>query len=139
MAADRHPILVLQVLALMRYIDQHFRHADEGPLLREEVLTMGETQNRIRRCRNSMYERAIELLEAELGDEIMTLDPDAGQCFGFNSVAASVWRQLASRQAFEDLRQALLDEYEVSPEQCTVELQELMQVLVDSRTCPAGK
>lgn len=78
-----------------------------------------------------MYERAIQLLEAELGDEIMTLDPEAGQCFGFNSVAASVWRQLAQPSAFEDLRQGLLNEYDVSPEQCTVELQELLKVLVD--------
>jgi hypothetical protein len=78
-----------------------------------------------------MYERAIPLLEAELGDEIMTLDPDAGQCFGFNSVAASVWRQLVEPAAFEDIRQGLLAEYDVSPEQCTVELRELLQVLVD--------
>ena len=37
---NRYSVLVLQVMALMRYIDQHFRHSDEGPLLREEVLTM---------------------------------------------------------------------------------------------------
>jgi hypothetical protein len=77
-----------------------------------------------------MYERAIELLEAELGDEILTLDPDAGQCFGFNSVATSVWRRLAEPAGFDELRQALLDEYEVNWTQCTEELQELMQVLV---------
>jgi len=41
--ADRYPIVVLQVLALMRYIDQHFRHSDEGPLLSEETLTMRGT------------------------------------------------------------------------------------------------
>jgi len=78
-----------------------------------------------------MYERAVQLLEAELGDELLTLDAEAGQCFGFNSVAASVWRRLAQPAAFDDLRQALLDEYEVTNEQCTEELGELMQVLVD--------
>jgi len=77
-----------------------------------------------------MYERAIFMLEAELGDEILTLDPKAGQCFGFNSVAASVWRRLAHPAEFNELRQALLDEYDVSSEQCTEELQELMQVLM---------
>ena len=39
-----YPLVVLQVLALTRYIDRHFRHSDEGPLLREEVLTMGEPE-----------------------------------------------------------------------------------------------
>ena len=41
MSVDRYPQLVLQVLVLMRYLDLHFRHAEEGPVLREEVLTMG--------------------------------------------------------------------------------------------------
>jgi hypothetical protein len=44
MDAAIYPVLVLQVLALMRYIDQYFRHSDEGPLLREEALTMGQTR-----------------------------------------------------------------------------------------------
>ena len=78
-----------------------------------------------------MYERAIELLEAELGDEILTLDPQDGQCFGFNSVAASVWRKLARPASFDEIKQSLLTEYEVDPEQCTEELHELMRVLID--------
>jgi hypothetical protein len=78
-----------------------------------------------------MYERATRLLEAELGDELMTLDVDAGKCFGFNPVAASVWRRLDEPADFEQLRTALLEEYEVTPEQCTAELRDLMQVLVD--------
>ena len=40
-AAEHYPVLMLRTLALMRYIDQHFRHSDEGPLLGEEILTMG--------------------------------------------------------------------------------------------------
>jgi Fe-S-cluster containining protein len=43
---DRYPLLVLQVLALTRYLDQHFRHSEEGPLLLEELLTMdGSTES----------------------------------------------------------------------------------------------
>jgi hypothetical protein len=78
-----------------------------------------------------MYERATELLEAELGEEILTLDPKGGVCFGFNPVAASVWRRLARPASFDDLKQALLNEYEVSVEQCTDELREFIQVLID--------
>jgi hypothetical protein len=85
-----------------------------------------------------MYERAVHLLEAELGDELLTLDPTGGQCFGFNSVAASVWRRLAAPAAFEELRQMLLDEYEVSVEQCTDDLRELMQVLMDGGLVRTG-
>ncbi|HKP34746.1 MAG TPA: PqqD family protein [Sphingomicrobium sp.] len=75
------------------------------------------------------YRRAVELLEAELGDELVALEPNAGECFGFNTVATSVWRQLAQPKSFAELRDALLEEYDVKPEQCTRELKELLDDL----------
>ena len=77
------------------------------------------------------YRRTVDLMEAELGDELVALDPDAGACFGFNSVATSVWRLLAEPRSFEQLRDALLDEYDVETEQCASELRELLQDLSD--------
>jgi hypothetical protein len=75
------------------------------------------------------YDRAVDLMEAELGDELVALNPGDGKCFGFNSVATSVWRQLEQPKTFEQLRSALLDEYEVSEEQCSRELRELLETL----------
>lgn len=68
-------------------------------------------------------------MEAELGDELVALDPNAGECFGFNSVATSVWRNLEEPKTFEQLHDALIDEYEVDSEQCTRELRELLDDL----------
>ena len=76
-----------------------------------------------------VYRRAVDLMEAELGDELVALDPLAGECFGFNEVATSVWRQLAQPKAFEQIRDALLAEYEVGEEQCSIELRELLEEL----------
>jgi hypothetical protein len=76
-----------------------------------------------------VYKRAIELMEAELGDELVALDPKAGECFGFNSVATSVWRNLERPKSFEQLRDALLEEYEVEPERCSDELEALLEDL----------
>ena len=73
-----------------------------------------------------VYERAVALLEAPLGDEIVALEPEGGHCFGFNSVAAAVWRQLSAPQSFAQLKDALLDEFEVSDAQCAAELSELL-------------
>ena len=70
-------------------------------------------------------------MEAELGDELVALDADNGHCFGFNGVAAWVWRRLADPATFEQLRAGLLDEYDVSDEQCTSELQALLDDLVE--------
>jgi len=72
------------------------------------------------------YRRAVDLMEAPLGDEIVALDPAAGICFGFNSVASSVWTLLAEPRSFEELRDALLKEYEVGEEECANELRTLL-------------
>jgi hypothetical protein len=72
------------------------------------------------------YRRAAPLMEAALGDELVALDPQAGDCFGFNSVATSVWRELQQPRTFDQLRDALLSEYDVEREQCTRELGELL-------------
>ena len=74
----------------------------------------------------AIYRRKVDLLEAELGDELVTLDAEAGKCFGFNEVATSVWRALATPRTETDLIEILTEAYEVEPERCTAELRELL-------------
>lgn len=68
------------------------------------------------------YVRAKELLEAELGDELVALDVGGGDCFGFNSVAADIWRLLEQPREFRELHLALAGKYDVDIEQCAAEL-----------------
>jgi hypothetical protein len=77
-----------------------------------------------------MYRRAINLMEADLGEELVALDPDAGNCFGFNEVATWVWRRLAEPATFDQLREGLLAEYDVGGDQCATELQALLDDLI---------
>ena len=77
------------------------------------------------------YRRAISLMEAGIGDELVALDPDKGSCFGFNDVATWVWRRLERPASFAQLRDGLLAEYDVSEEQCTNELEALLGDLVE--------
>ncbi len=72
------------------------------------------------------YKRAINLMEADVGDELVALDVEQGTCFGFNMVAASVWRCLDTPKTFSQLRDFLLKEYEVNVEQCESELRDLL-------------
>ena len=78
-----------------------------------------------------LYERATDVLEADVGDELMALDVEGGNCFGFNSVATEVWRHLKSPKSFDELRDMLLAKYSVSAEQCAEELQDLLNGLVE--------
>jgi hypothetical protein len=75
------------------------------------------------------YARSKELLEAELGEDLVGLDVDSGHCFGFNSVAADIWRLLAQPQEFEALRQALIGQYDVDAGQCETELRACLSTL----------
>jgi hypothetical protein len=70
-------------------------------------------------------------MEADLGEELLALDADAGSCFGFNEVATWIWRRLAEPATFDQLRDGLLAEYDVSDEQCTSELQALLDDLLE--------
>ena len=72
------------------------------------------------------YLRSVELMEAEVGDEIVALDAARGTCFGFNGVASSVWRALAKPQTFEMLRDGLLTDYDVDRDRCEFELTGLL-------------
>ena len=76
------------------------------------------------------YRRAVELLEAGIGDELVALEPDKGNCFGFNEVATWVWRRLAEPATFGQLRDGLMIEYEVGGEQCAAEPQALLDDLM---------
>jgi hypothetical protein len=102
-------------------------------LPRTWVLGKAEEQTDWRKDQRQMtepvYRRVAQLMEAKLGDELVALDPNAGECFGFNSVATSVWRELQEPKSFDQLRDTLLDEYEVEPAQCEQELRELLNDL----------
>jgi hypothetical protein len=72
------------------------------------------------------YKRAVELMEADIGNELVALEPQAGSCFGFNEIATVVWRRLAEPRSFDELRDGLLADYDVSSDQCSSELQTLL-------------
>ena len=86
----------------------------------------------------NIYRRAVDLLEADVDDELVALDPANGHCFGMNSVAKEVWRKLETPKSFDKLRAELLAEYDVSEEQCTEELKDLLSDLSEKGLISAG-
>jgi hypothetical protein len=76
-----------------------------------------------------VYRRAVDLMEASLGEELVALDAQGGNCFGFNEVATSVWRNLERPTTFDELSAQLLEEYDVEPDRCRRELRDLLDDL----------
>ncbi|MGE5064349.1 MAG: PqqD family protein [Myxococcales bacterium] len=79
------------------------------------------------------YRRSAQLMEADINDELVALEPNQGLCFGFNSVATDIWRKLEQPRTFGDLKRELLAEYEVSEEQCTSDLRDLLEQMSEAR------
>jgi hypothetical protein len=86
-------------------------------------------QLKLNRMRNPTYRRALDLLEAEISDELVALDPSQGECFGFNSVATAVWQQLKEPRSLDQLKAHLLAEYDIDEGTCETELRELLDEL----------
>lgn len=80
-----------------------------------------------------IYKRTATLMEAELDDEMVGLEPDAGVCYGFNNVAKRVWQLLEQAQSFEAIRTALLEEYDVTPAECESDLRELLADFIEKK------
>jgi hypothetical protein len=79
----------------------------------------------------TIYQRRGDILEADIGDELVALNVDDGMCFGFNSVATDVWKMLEQPQSASQLRARLAEQYEVDPERCAAELNSLLDQFVD--------
>lgn len=77
-----------------------------------------------------LYERASGLMVAELNDEMVGLEPDAGLCFGFNAVAKRVWELLEEPRSLDQLLNVLLAEYDVSGSECAADVSSLLESLV---------
>lgn len=75
---------------------------------------------------NLVYRRAVDLLEADINDELVGLDPIRGSCFGMNEVAKDLWRKLETPRSLGELTSSLIAEYDVSEDQCAAELKEFL-------------
>ncbi len=70
-----------------------------------------------------------ELLEAQLDGETVGLNVEQGICYGFNATASRIWSLIVRPMRFTELRDTLLREYQVEPEQCERELMAVLREL----------
>jgi hypothetical protein len=70
-----------------------------------------------------------EQVSCALGDESAILNMKNSVYYGMNVVGTRVWNLLSSPTTIAQLRDALLDEYEVEPAQCEHDLLKLLEQL----------
>ena len=78
---------------------------------------------------HSIVVAASEQVSCPLGEESAILNLKNSVYYGMNPVGARVWDLLKQPQSVTELRNALLDEYEVEPERCESDLFGLLEKL----------
>lgn len=68
-------------------------------------------------------------ISSDLEGETILLHMTSGLYYGLNDVGVKIWTLIQTPQTLADLKQTLLSEYDVTPEDCDRELKELLTSL----------
>lgn len=81
---------------------------------------------------NSRVVATKDQIFSDLGGEIVILNVASGVYHGLDEVGARVWHLIQQPRTVDEIRDAILDEYEVVPEQCERDVMTLLQQLVQA-------
>ena len=76
-----------------------------------------------------MVARLGEMIETEVDGELVALHIDNGTCYGFNSTATRIWGLIEQPKRLSELKEALLNEFDVDPATCEAQLRDLLDEL----------
>ena len=79
--------------------------------------------------RELIVSRRAELIETEVDGELVALHIDNGTCYGFNGTATRIWALIEQPKRLSELREQLTREFDVDPEVCERQLDELLKEL----------
>ena len=69
-------------------------------------------------------------VSSDFGEEVAILDFKAGVYYGLDDVGARVWQLVQEPNKVREIRNALVEEYEVEPDRCERDLIALLRRLV---------
>ncbi len=79
---------------------------------------------------NSVIVATNAQVSSNLGAELVILDLKHGVYYGLDEVGSQIWALIQEPKAVDEIRDMLLDKYEVDPERCERELLALLEELV---------
>ena len=79
--------------------------------------------------RSSIISVAKEQVSCDLAGEVAILDLKSGVYYGLNAVGARIWNLIQEPKTVSEVRDALLEEYNIKPDCCEHDLLALLQEL----------
>jgi len=83
----------------------------------------------LNRVEHSTVMAAQEQVSRELDGEVVILSLRTGMYYGLDSVGARIWQLIQEPRTVNEVCDAILEEYEVEPDQCEHDLLALLQEL----------
>jgi len=77
-----------------------------------------------------LYTRTGDVIEADVGGEVVLLHTQNWQYFEFDKVGAAIWTLLNAPSSLDSLVSALTTQFEVEPEQCRRETEAFLEEMV---------
>jgi hypothetical protein len=74
--------------------------------------------------------RSSTLYQEQVGDELVALDVQRGQCYGMNAVATEVWELLSTPRSIAEICDHLIAQFEVDNQTCQSEVSRLVDELL---------
>lgn len=72
-----------------------------------------------------IYKLSGKALFTAVGEDIVALNVDDGQCYGMEKVTAAVWRLLDTPMSIDQLCARLVEQYAVDPDTCQADIERL--------------
>lgn len=73
------------------------------------------------------YSRNEQIIDGELDDNQVMMHLDKGKYFGLDPVAKRIWQLIEDPKSIQEITEVLLDEFEVTPEQCLEDVQAFLE------------
>lgn len=80
---------------------------------------------------DGLISRSTDVLATELDDALLMLNIERGEYHGLNAVAARIWALLEQPTSVAALVATLVDEYEVTPDECAAAVDVFLKELRD--------
>jgi hypothetical protein len=83
--------------------------------------------------RDAVAVAAARQVSSQLGDETVILQLDDGVYYGLDPVGTRIWALLHEPRSVAEIRDRIIEEYEVDPERCERDLVRLLEDLLGRR------
>lgn len=81
----------------------------------------------------SIIQRSNKLVSSNMDGETVMMSIENGEYFGLNPVGSRMWELIENPIEVDALIELLLDEFDVSHEQCEIETMEFLNHLLDKK------